>query len=165
MLECMMEDNRMGDEVKLKEPTHFPPIIIYHGHNDPNCPVQDVFTFIEKCQKRWSQHYPGDDKNKRIFLEEIKFVTKFDENGLAFTTDDVGHGFDHDLVENQEPFLARSMARINHFWPSASDAARGGNSAENIEKSVLTTENVKTATEYAVDQLKRWKLEALLEYV
>ncbi|KAF2635701.1 alpha/beta-hydrolase [Massarina eburnea CBS 473.64] len=93
------------------EPTHFPPIFIYHGHDDINCLIEDTRTFVKDCERRWpGQYKPG----SRIHLEVVSELVDKD-GGDGFSTQ-VGHGFDSNLHEDKEPFLKRTLEGVRREW-------------------------------------------------
>lgn len=76
------------------------PIIIYHGHDDANCPVEDTEEFVRLLTQLYPQKYIRD---KTVFLEivtELKAKPTFNhitKKLESVSTSSIGHGFDYSL--------------------------------------------------------------------
>jgi hypothetical protein len=95
------------------EPKSFPTMFIYHAHDDINCPVQDTETFIQACKERWSNNYRN-GKGGRIHFTIVERL--FEKNGTEGPTTSIGHGFDHNLELEKEPFLKEIWKGVLEEW-------------------------------------------------
>jgi len=97
-----------------------PPIYIYHGQKDPNCPLTNTEKFVATLRK--PELYGDRFKDtKTLSLDVVRHLNKkpnFDQaKGIHYVTDDeVGHGFDYDLDEKDEPFLKKAYDWVGSFW-------------------------------------------------
>lgn len=96
-----------------------PPIVIYHGHDDANCPVGDTIAFQDLMIK----HYPGkysQDQNISVeMVTEIKAKPTWNpasQKIVSTSTQAVGHGFDYSLELASEPFLQSAYDELNKLW-------------------------------------------------
>lgn len=96
-----------------------PPIALYHGYDDQNCPFEDTETFVDIL----TQNYPDTwIRGQSIFLRKVvglKAKLRFDREQRVLErspTNHVGHGFDYDLDAEQEQFLKESYELMDRFW-------------------------------------------------
>jgi acetyl esterase/lipase len=98
-----------------------PPIYIYHGKDDTNCPVEDTQEFVDilKNPDIYGEHFKNDD---RLCLDVIKRLEKapvwhVKENELRHEVKtEVTHGFDYWLDEENEPFLKKAYDWVGKHW-------------------------------------------------
>jgi acetyl esterase/lipase len=101
------------------ENARLPPIMMYHGHDDPNCPFSDTQQFLDFLTQKYDGRYT---KGETVVLEkvyELNAKPQFDaKKGMLVQgpTTAVGHGFDYSLEEEKEPFLKRTHEGIDGFW-------------------------------------------------
>ncbi|KAH7339227.1 Alpha/Beta hydrolase protein [Pyrenochaeta sp. MPI-SDFR-AT-0127] len=91
----------LGRAVLQKETTeheYLPPIYMYHGHDDTNCPFQETDCFKKVLIALYPTRYV---ESKTIHLEKVT---------------DVGHGFDYDLDADREEFVRKAYCWIDNFW-------------------------------------------------
>ncbi|KAI4709426.1 hypothetical protein J4E89_005442 [Alternaria sp. Ai002NY15] len=99
-----------------------PPIYIYHGHNDSNCPLTDTEKFVETLQDRdlYGDRFKDEETLCLNVVRELnkKPVSDPDAaNGLKYVrTDEVGHGFDYYLKEDEEQFLKDAYDWVGSRW-------------------------------------------------
>ena len=82
----LMPDTRIED-AKFFVPTH-----IMHGKDDSNVPVELSHTFVDKARKL------------------------FPETRFELVTPGGDHGFDGDMFEEDEPWLAEFLSKIEEDW-------------------------------------------------
>ncbi|KAI4672380.1 uncharacterized protein J4E78_000881 [Alternaria triticimaculans] len=97
-----------------------PPIYIYHGHNDTNCPIKNTEKFVATLRKPelYGDRFKDTETLCLDVVWELNKKPKFDQaKGMHYVQDtDVGHGFDYDLDENQEPFLKNAYDWVSRHW-------------------------------------------------
>lgn len=105
----------------LSEHVHhdsLPPILMYHGYDDENCPLRNTMKFRDMLVQRYPSRYVD---GQTVLLWEVTEL-----NGRRVLNDrseierlhseQVGHGFDYDLEMEREPFLKEVYGQIQHFW-------------------------------------------------
>jgi len=98
-----------------------PPIYIYHGYNDTNCPLTDTEKFVEtlRDQKLYGDRFRDDST---LCLDVVRYLNKKPiynpkTNNLDYEgSDAVGHGFDYYLKENEEQFLKDAYDWVGSRW-------------------------------------------------
>lgn len=108
--DCIERASKCLKDVEHK---YLPPIVVYHGHDDTNCPYEDAEQFKEILTKYKPSPYI---ENETFFLERVTQLSE--KNGVAGNqSSEVGHGFDYALSAEREPFLKRAYERVDGFWP------------------------------------------------
>ena len=99
-----------------------PPIYIYHGHNDTNCPLTNTEKFVATLRKPelYGDRFKDTETLCLDVVWELNKKPKFDKaQGIHYGSDtDVSHGFDYDLDEKDEPFLKKAYDWVGSFWGS-----------------------------------------------
>ncbi|CAO2649949.1 Nn.00g012410.m01.CDS01 [Neocucurbitaria sp. VM-36] len=109
-MDCLERASQCVETVDHK---YLPPIVMYHGHDDSNCPYGNTERFKELLTKHYPTRYIED---KTIFLEKVTQLNE--KNGVEGNqSSEVGHGFDYALNTEREPFLKRAYERVDKFWP------------------------------------------------
>lgn len=83
-------------------PGSLPQIFIHHGHDDPQCPISTTEDFVDTLQRTWYSHC-----SEIVRFTEVKSIEGKEE---------VGHGYDHDLDEENEPWLREILEGISAAW-------------------------------------------------
>ena len=98
----------------------FPPIVIHHGVDDPNCPFENTKAFKEALHKHFPTRYPKrkDEKDEvtdeRVYL--IPVTELMEKDGIEKNhSGKVGHGYDY--WQLKEPFILQSYDHVKRFWP------------------------------------------------
>ncbi|CAN9297346.1 unnamed protein product [Alternaria alternata] len=100
-----------------------PPMYIFHGWNDPNCPVEDTEKFVKVLRTKYPERY-NNNKNLRFNIVKKLAVRKFaNPDGsiiIELDSDKVMHGFDYWLDESEEKFLRDAYDWVSDRWKSSS---------------------------------------------
>ncbi|KAH9862670.1 hypothetical protein J1614_010763 [Plenodomus biglobosus] len=103
----------------IKDRAKLPPIIIYHGNQDPNCPIADTLEFCNLLKSSFPDQYID---SETLFFDK---VTKLEAQPRWIpsmmqledvSVSGVGHGFDYDLDWTKEPFMQYAFYNITKFW-------------------------------------------------
>ncbi|KAF1846345.1 alpha/beta-hydrolase [Cucurbitaria berberidis CBS 394.84] len=109
-MDCLERAEKCSTTVESR---HLPPIVMYHGHDDLNCPYHNTEKFKQLLMKYYPEQYV---ENETVFLEPVTFLNE--KAGLEGNySPEVGHGFDYALRGDREPFLKRAYERVDRFWP------------------------------------------------
>lgn len=90
---------------KGEKPSCLPEIFVHHGYDDPQCSILETKFFISQVRD-W---YAGSEA-KVHFTEVREIESKEVDKGV------VGHGYDHDLDERNERWLATIIDGITEVW-------------------------------------------------
>jgi acetyl esterase/lipase len=100
-----------------------PPIYIFHGWNDPNCPIDNTQEFVRVLETKYPERY-NNDKNLRFDIVKKLAVRKSgNPDGSInneYNSDNVGHGFDYWLNETEEEFLRDAYDWVGDRWKTSS---------------------------------------------
>ena len=100
-----------------------PPIYIFHGWNDPNCPIDNTQEFVRVLETKYPERY-NNDKNLRFDIVKRLAVRKSgNPDGSInneYSSDNVGHGFDYWLNETEEKFLRNAYDWVGDRWKTSS---------------------------------------------
>jgi acetyl esterase/lipase len=122
-MDCL---DRVDKCVNSVDHNYLPPIGMYHGVQDTNCPIENTRIF----QSILKEKYPVYQKKNAVFLHEVSYLNwkyslvqagKGGAKKADFTwqrIDKVEHAFDYDLDIAREPFLQDTYATIDEFWRS-----------------------------------------------
>lgn len=103
------------------DPNLLPRMRIYHGHDDPNCPLQNTEKFVELLRdpKLYGDRFKTGDSLTLDVVTELKEKKWWDaeRKELIFgCSTTVAHGFDYYLDEASEPFLKRAYNHVESHW-------------------------------------------------
>jgi acetyl esterase/lipase len=104
---------RAGRRAKFVDPNLLPPIYIYHGHDDVNCPPIDTEQFVDLL-RRTSLYGHRFQDDTTLCLDIVGQLNKKpcwnpETERLEYVqTTEVRHGFDYFLSEKDEPFLKKA---------------------------------------------------------
>ncbi|KAI4650667.1 hypothetical protein J4E93_003024 [Alternaria ventricosa] len=122
-MDCLERVDRCVDTV---DHDYLPPIAMYHGSKDPNCPIK----YTEEFQQILLNKYPVYRRQGALSLREVSYLNwkysfmKVGEGSskkreLAWQPmDEVGHAFDYDLDTDREEFLKATYEDIDKVWLS-----------------------------------------------
>ncbi|KAF2249365.1 hypothetical protein BU26DRAFT_595215 [Trematosphaeria pertusa] len=127
--ECLQRGGTQTPDIinMLKEkkdpPKNFPPMFLYHGHDDPNCPIEkNSQALVDLCCELFPKHYIKNAKDPKIVLKTVTEIRAKDKDGKPELKKKVGHGFDYPLHEDWNPFIAEGIKFINSHWQAAQSA-------------------------------------------
>ena len=96
---------------------------IFHGWNDPNCPIEDTEKFVRVLRTKYPERY-NNDKNLRFdIVKELAVRKSGNLDGSIrkeYDSDNVGHGFDYWLNETEEKFLRDAYDWVGDRWKTSS---------------------------------------------
>lgn len=99
-----------------------PPIYIFHGWNDPNCPIEDTEKFVRALRTKYPERY-NNEKNLRFDIVKKLAVRKsgYPDGSITkeYDSDNVGHGFDYWLNETEEKFLRDAYDWVGDRWKTS----------------------------------------------
>lgn len=95
-----------------------PPIVMYHGYDDTNCPIADTEMFKSFLVKYYPSRYVDGDTVVLHTVTQLegKLTLNHKKEIVRVTSKPVGHGFDYDLERKREPFLKEAYGKIQNFW-------------------------------------------------
>jgi hypothetical protein len=98
-----------------------PPMYIFHGNDDLNCPVSNTKYFVKVLRDPEYYGYRYED-NSTLYLDVVKRLNNapyWDPETKVLSRkemDVVGHAFDYSLGEDDEPFLKKAYDWVGSRW-------------------------------------------------
>ncbi|KAF1830293.1 alpha/beta-hydrolase [Decorospora gaudefroyi] len=98
-----------------------PPMYVYHGHDDGNCPVEGTANFVNRLRELYPTRY-GSEKGLvfhivRVLAKKLEVANPMTgELKTVENATSVGHGFDYSLDEKNEKFLKEAYDWVGGFW-------------------------------------------------
>lgn len=102
-------------EASVEDVDHsvLPVMLMYHGRNDVNCPIDDTLKFVNALKTKYPTRYNAETVQLQAVLT-LSGQEKPEGQRNAVTS--VGHGFDYDIREEHETFLKEIYAKVDEQW-------------------------------------------------
>jgi hypothetical protein len=89
-----------------------PPILMYQGKNDINCPMEDTEHFCALLK----QHYTSRYNNDTAYLKTVTELSGKEILGVQGPVAKGPHRFNYMILEEHEPWLKEVHAKIDAHW-------------------------------------------------
>lgn len=88
-----------------------PPMVIYHGDKDSNCPIEDTERFVGMLKAK----YPGRYNDDTVYLEKVTYLSGKEKPDKKPVTE-VNHAFDYQILEEHESWLKDIYDKVDAHW-------------------------------------------------
>jgi acetyl esterase/lipase len=93
-----------------------PPMVIYHGDKDGNCPIEDTERFVGVLKAK----YPARYNDNTAYLKKVTYLSgKEKPVGSQTPVTEVNHAFDYQILEEYEPWLKDVYDKVDAHWTAS----------------------------------------------